>query len=104
MKKLFVEDIIKDINAGLGDIPIMEKYDISSGQLMDILERLNNVRSMQSMILRTSAAGSPAISPTLSQSWASDGGAMSSIALHRSLTVRAGLVRDPLFISSCIPF
>ena len=53
VKKIIVEDIIRDFNSGLGDVPIMEKYDISSSQYMEILERLNKVRPIQSKSLVT---------------------------------------------------
>ena len=43
MKKILVHDVIKDINSGLGDVPIMEKYNISASQYMEILEKLNKI-------------------------------------------------------------
>ncbi len=39
-------DIIRDIESGLGDVPIMEKYGIRPAEYMDILQKLKGVRAV----------------------------------------------------------
>ena len=46
-KRINVADIMRDIRRGLGDVPIMEKYDIAPSEYMNILERLNKSQQLR---------------------------------------------------------
>lgn len=46
-KRINVADIMRDILRGLGDVPIMEKYDIAPREYMSILERLNKSQQLR---------------------------------------------------------
>lgn len=45
---IYTDRIIHDIRSGLGDIPIMEKYQISPAEFMEILTKLQEVDAVQS--------------------------------------------------------
>lgn len=44
-------DIVRDIQSGLGDVPIMEKYGIRPADYIDILQRLKGVRAVDERYL-----------------------------------------------------
>jgi hypothetical protein len=41
--KLYAKSILRDIQAGLGDVPIMEKYQIAPSEYMRVLEKFKHV-------------------------------------------------------------
>jgi hypothetical protein len=43
-KKIDAAEIMKDIKRGLGDVPIMEKYDLAPAEYMKILDKLRTLR------------------------------------------------------------
>jgi hypothetical protein len=53
VNRVNVADIMRDIELGLGDVPIMEKYHITPGEYMNVLERLKNVGQFQKSDLAT---------------------------------------------------
>ncbi len=46
-KKIDATEITKDIKRGLGDIPIMEKYELSPAEYMKILEKLQALKGTE---------------------------------------------------------
>ncbi|MFH0822360.1 MAG: hypothetical protein V2B18_06375 [Pseudomonadota bacterium] len=58
-RKINTRDILADIRAGLGDIPIMEKHNLTPAQLGAILKRLEEAKAIQSVDLEWHAAHKP---------------------------------------------
>ncbi len=50
-RKIMLAEIVKDIQMGLGDVPIMEKYNIRPVQYIDILERLKGAQAVDERYL-----------------------------------------------------
>lgn len=46
-KKMDAPEIIRDIKKGLGDVPIMEKYELSPAEYMRILEKLRDLKAVE---------------------------------------------------------
>ncbi|MBI5248943.1 MAG: hypothetical protein HY912_05560 [Desulfomonile tiedjei] len=46
-KKIDAAEIMKDIKRGLGDVPIMEKYELAPTEYMSILEKLRSLKGLE---------------------------------------------------------
>ncbi|MBI4965953.1 MAG: hypothetical protein HY913_21925 [Desulfomonile tiedjei] len=60
--KLHVKEILHDIREGLGDVPIMEKYQITPGQYMSVLEQLRDIeiaRQRHALMTKTASHDLP---------------------------------------------
>ncbi len=55
-KKVNLSDVIADLKAGLGDVPVMEKYGLSPDLLLRILERLRKEENHAALTERTAPA------------------------------------------------
>jgi len=45
-KRIKLGDIVKDIKSGLGDVPVMEKYDLRPADYLKILEKLRKAQTV----------------------------------------------------------
>lgn len=51
IKRVDIQEIVKDLNSGMGDVPIMEKYGITPSELIPILEKLNEIKPSKESVL-----------------------------------------------------